>query len=526
MRHLVIWALPIVVLAASGPAAGSDFPFTRGDWNDDGSLNLTDAIDLLAHLFPGGDPPSCSDAGDANDDGILDVSDAVIVILHLFGGLSQLPPPFGQCGTDPTEDGLDCAANGQCPKPPGLLLSDWLDARPAVRNAMVWWEEGKGWIDHDDWSAALREELLDAFEAAWSGGGLPIENVPPNLLTPGDLGSTRTVLSRADAHSLYFSLIVRSLLVEIGDLVPWSLDEYDATALEALFDGRKIFERNIVCLPAFSYLPPEQPIPTSCSGIGIEVDSYWGMPAPGGYAWDFLETDVGIGPSRRETIGNMIDWGRRNMLHFGGSFRADVAEYYWGYRGSVPAARVLEGTDPVGFHPQSEEWGYAPGTGYDALFAHWTAGCHGTVTFFREVLRAANVPVRYELIGGHATPHFLGDDLYLSHGDDPYNVLSKADYAAGLLLIDAPTFQAWFGGDATQAKANVGRQVKVLAAIYLPTTLLRYRCDDIAQGLPPESGSTFRALTPAYTLEELEQMGFWASIDAEIARRGGCGAIH
>jgi hypothetical protein len=34
-------------------------------------------------------------------------------------------------------------------------------------------------------------------------------------------------------------------------------------------------------------------------------------------------------------------------------------------------------------------------------FAHWTAGCHGSVGFYTEILKAVNIPVRPVWVCGH-----------------------------------------------------------------------------------------------------------------------------
>jgi hypothetical protein len=65
-------------------------------------------------MFTGG-PALCMDASDANDDGSVDVSDAVRLLLHLFGGTGPLPAPHGFCASDPTADGLDCSIEQGCP---------------------------------------------------------------------------------------------------------------------------------------------------------------------------------------------------------------------------------------------------------------------------------------------------------------------------------------------------------------------------------------------------------------------------
>jgi len=94
--------------------------FMRGDANADGRVDIGDAISVLGYLFGTGDDPSkakvaaCLDAADANDDGAVDIADAIATLSHLFAGAGPLPPPFFDCGIDPTEDGLDCISYGPC----------------------------------------------------------------------------------------------------------------------------------------------------------------------------------------------------------------------------------------------------------------------------------------------------------------------------------------------------------------------------------------------------------------------------
>jgi hypothetical protein len=86
----------------------------RGDANADKTLNIADAVFVLAHLFAQGTAPACKDAADANDDGALDIADAVKILGHLFAQAGPLAAPFGECGADPTEDGLDCGKFAPC----------------------------------------------------------------------------------------------------------------------------------------------------------------------------------------------------------------------------------------------------------------------------------------------------------------------------------------------------------------------------------------------------------------------------
>jgi len=93
--------------------------FIRGDTNDDGVVDIGDAIHALEHLFAFG-PLGCRDAGDANDDGQFDVADPVTVISFLFSAGAPIPAPYPGCGLDPTADlapggDLGCSAASSCP---------------------------------------------------------------------------------------------------------------------------------------------------------------------------------------------------------------------------------------------------------------------------------------------------------------------------------------------------------------------------------------------------------------------------
>ncbi len=92
--------------------------FRRGDSNNDGGFDISDAVFTLAALFTAGSPsPACADAGDANDDGGYDISDAVYTLASLFtaGAPAPVAPGPGTCGEDPTMDGLGCNNEDNCP---------------------------------------------------------------------------------------------------------------------------------------------------------------------------------------------------------------------------------------------------------------------------------------------------------------------------------------------------------------------------------------------------------------------------
>ena len=87
-----------------------DASFRRGDANDDGLLDIADAISVLSILFQGSAMPYCQDALDSNDDGVIDISDPIDTLHSLFGGGGPLPPPgpIGPAGFDSTPDDLLC----------------------------------------------------------------------------------------------------------------------------------------------------------------------------------------------------------------------------------------------------------------------------------------------------------------------------------------------------------------------------------------------------------------------------------
>jgi hypothetical protein len=87
---------------------GSDLgSFLRGDTNQDGIVDITDALETLRFLFAGGVEVHCLDAADTDDDGNVDLADAFGTLAFLFlGTLPPQSPGPRSCGADPTEDSL------------------------------------------------------------------------------------------------------------------------------------------------------------------------------------------------------------------------------------------------------------------------------------------------------------------------------------------------------------------------------------------------------------------------------------
>jgi hypothetical protein len=103
----------LILLPGAGAARAASF--VRGDTNETGKLEITDAILTLQYLFQGkGDAVRCLDAADTDDDGAVGLPDAILGLTYLFRAGREPPGPFPACGTDQSADELDCAANGAC----------------------------------------------------------------------------------------------------------------------------------------------------------------------------------------------------------------------------------------------------------------------------------------------------------------------------------------------------------------------------------------------------------------------------
>ena len=86
--------------------------FIRGDANDDGRVNIADAVTLVSAKLIGGAVLNCEAAGDANGDLSANLADAVYILNYRF--LSGPPPPAPFPGCDISED-EDCESFDSCP---------------------------------------------------------------------------------------------------------------------------------------------------------------------------------------------------------------------------------------------------------------------------------------------------------------------------------------------------------------------------------------------------------------------------
>jgi len=92
-------------------------PFLRGDANESGEVDLSDAVALLNYLFNGGTVTSCLAALDSDRTGVLDLTDALTTLNFLFLSGRPLPAPFPECDVPPEPDPLECPEPMDCAGP-------------------------------------------------------------------------------------------------------------------------------------------------------------------------------------------------------------------------------------------------------------------------------------------------------------------------------------------------------------------------------------------------------------------------
>ena len=358
----------------------------------------------------------------------LSISRPRCLLVELYRALRGLPPS------------LDC----------------WLRNQTRVANSIKWqfrYTTSAYDIPETDkrawpaWSAQEQEELVDAFEDAWrwlyeqtapfANLNEPLQYPPVNQDDTSDANASPwTGVTPAYARDLYLRWLGLNLAVEIGGHVPWSVTAYTDAELQILFDSA-------------SFLALGGPGTYSvCSGnpghpnYVERKDNLGGsLIAPPRYTLAFLRNANLVAPTRAATISRLLDWGRDNLVHFYGAASYGVMEQHWQYRGLPPVTRIVSGTTST-----------YPGA---STFSHWTAGCHGTSGFLRNVLRAVNVPVELIRVCGHSQPHFLTEGTYLDHADDIYATNFKASgRPASDLLIDETTYTAWFGTSQVNHETN------------------------------------------------------------------------
>jgi hypothetical protein len=336
-------------------------------------------------------------------------------------------------------------------------LATWLGAHPTLASAIKWQFQPANLsnvytppTDTDkvawpDWTPGQQADLDQAYrdavawfnqgasQAAMIGGGPGITDEPVNNYPSVSSDSTSTMewVSPAYMWQLYTGHAAFQLMLEAARQVPWSVAGDSAESLKWLFDSATMGW----------YLANGNYSMGTYAGAGLPALRTDNRPqtsfADPRWTYPWLRQAGLLGTSRQATLGKVMDWMRANMWHFFGadSFGTDAA--VWQYRGWPPLSRIVAGTVDSRYPDQGSQ--------------HWTEGCHGSVGFLHAVLRAVNIPVQPVWVCGHELAWFPSEDLYLDHGDDPYNAVVRGDpeHSTLLLLIDGATYASRFGADAT-----------------------------------------------------------------------------
>ncbi len=414
----------------------------------------------------------------------------------------------------------DCLANN-CSATPGAPpdLDCWLTEHPSIKGALRWnipvLPNSSTTIIYDNWEPWRKQQLQQAFEDAWtwydsgmtSFPGTAIPEPPTNHEPLGDGDYPVTVFDDAlEAWPLYIAHVAQILMVEIRGLVPWTLCDYE------------YYWESFTLLSAQAYY--WHPHTTTYSGY-VVLGSV--TPAHPTKTFSFLVQNQLIGTTRLETIANVLNW-TRGMSHFIGPFTTKNMEDHWQYRGGPPVSRIIDGTI---VNPNAYSGFPDP--------RHWTRGCWGTSDFLKNVLRVVNIPVWNESVPNnacpHATPHFLSEGMYLSHGDDPYISYWREGNTSVVppmedFLIDQATYSLWFEGDPNEACNNIGRQPYELMIDWLPDQLVEMYCDDVANSATHATGSVFQAFQNWYTVQDLEAKTLWQRLSQQATVLGlWCGGM-
>ena len=80
--------------------------FIRGDSNRDKVVDISDPTHVLGYLFLGNEAPRCPDAADADDNGLIEITDAIAILSQLFAGEGRISAPYPSSGRDSTPDDL------------------------------------------------------------------------------------------------------------------------------------------------------------------------------------------------------------------------------------------------------------------------------------------------------------------------------------------------------------------------------------------------------------------------------------
>jgi hypothetical protein len=224
IQGLVVAGGIAVCIAFSRRLGATDF--IRGDFNSDGKVTISDAYLITGFLFIGMTPSDCVLTGDVDDNGHLNLTDAVSLLYYLVENRSAPPAPFSSPGPDPTSNNdsvLGCSAYGG-----GTPIID-PSAKIEILDSVA--EGGTNGeavitvrISHSVVAAAYSGRIL--VDTSAIGAVIDKAEDLTGTLAPSGLHD-----AKVDNGKLSFGFLP-SLIGKTGDVDPWLEPEQDKDALE------------------------------------------------------------------------------------------------------------------------------------------------------------------------------------------------------------------------------------------------------------------------------------------------------
>ena len=144
---------------ATTPVSDGDCgTFRRGDANQDGVVDISDAIAVLTHLFLGG-AAQCLDANDADGSGAEEITDGIYLLNHLFAGGDPPPAPYPGCGSARAEV-------------PSLGCENPICTGPPIEGDDIWMGRADGCVQCEPCDAPSLATVVAEIEAS----GIPVED--------------------------------------------------------------------------------------------------------------------------------------------------------------------------------------------------------------------------------------------------------------------------------------------------------------------------------------------------------------
>lgn len=319
-----------------------------------------------------------------------------------------------------------------------VSIDDRLADCQLLRTNLIWRRHDGTYVLYDSWTPQQKARFNEYFQALWNDtlpGGVGCDNA--SLFMVGN--STKIHFNEQQAFDFYARQAAWSLIMEIKEVVPWSIIILPSNELGHLLssahyltsdggDGYTLHNGDynsdsMVCDPRVSYLFFSGQVSTTHRNM--------------------------IKSTEGETMREITRWFTNNVQHKTNSI---VNQEVISNRAYIED-RLRAGSDDGN-----------PPSPLVAVYVNY--GCHSGARLFEDVARGLNIPVLSATFGGHAGLAWRwerwhskicwhADDLYLTYAADASNYMYKADigdYVSDSYGKDRIIFDTlWLGLDEMRA---------------------------------------------------------------------------